>query len=54
MTSTPQCSLRARPDSVDDQTHTVHSGAHLRVRPAEPPVGDLGLLRRASGDGTGA
>jgi trehalose/maltose hydrolase-like predicted phosphorylase len=53
--------IQARPGAaapitiaIDDQTHTLDSGAHLRVRLAEHPVGDRGSPERTCAHGTGA
>jgi trehalose/maltose hydrolase-like predicted phosphorylase len=39
--------------TVDDRTHTLHSGAHLRVRLAEHPACEPGRPARTCADGTG-
>jgi trehalose/maltose hydrolase-like predicted phosphorylase len=40
--------------AVDDEAHVLHSGAHLRVRPARPPAADTGRPERAYAEGKGA
>ncbi|MPZ79004.1 MAG: family 65 glycosyl hydrolase [Actinophytocola sp.] len=40
--------------TVDDETHTLHSGTHLRVRQTRPPAENTGQGDRAPADGKGA